>query len=193
MTSYLNTVRQAFPIFAQPNRVFLSARQVWTSRFLRALWSPARAISPLHQISRNSSPAAWEGFAAAKGDQPSQEALQPSWTAQITRRLERVRRSPSRRLSARRYHEQKQRWQSVGAMWMGRKVSRPRKVCVIHYHNIVIFKPNSQSPTRFLHHLRTHTKDKIVLISNYTQTLDLFEKLCRSKRCDRGLWPWNLR
>ncbi|KAJ7219386.1 DNA repair protein, SNF2 family [Mycena pura] len=35
---------------------------------------------------------------------------------------------------------------------------------------------------RFLHHLRTHTKDKIVLISNYTQTLDLFEKLCRSKR-----------
>lgn len=36
--------------------------------------------------------------------------------------------------------------------------------------------------TRFLHHLRTHTNDKIVLISNYTQTLDLFEKLCRSKK-----------
>ncbi|KAF8892513.1 P-loop containing nucleoside triphosphate hydrolase protein [Infundibulicybe gibba] len=35
---------------------------------------------------------------------------------------------------------------------------------------------------RFLHHLRTHTNDKIVLISNYTQTLDLFEKLCRSKK-----------
>ncbi|KAF8212139.1 DNA repair protein, SNF2 family [Mycena galopus ATCC 62051] len=35
---------------------------------------------------------------------------------------------------------------------------------------------------RFLHHIRTHTTDKIVLISNYTQTLDLFEKLCRSKK-----------
>ncbi|KAJ7111524.1 DNA repair protein, SNF2 family [Mycena crocata] len=35
---------------------------------------------------------------------------------------------------------------------------------------------------RFLHHLRTHTNDKIVLISNYTQTLDLFERLCRSKK-----------
>ncbi|KAJ8456479.1 hypothetical protein ONZ45_g11333 [Pleurotus djamor] len=35
---------------------------------------------------------------------------------------------------------------------------------------------------RFLHHLHTQTNDKIVLISNYTQTLDLFEKLCRSKK-----------
>ncbi|KAJ7343391.1 DNA repair protein, SNF2 family [Mycena albidolilacea] len=35
---------------------------------------------------------------------------------------------------------------------------------------------------RFLHHIHTHTNDKIVLISNYTQTLDLFEKLCRSKK-----------
>ena len=30
--------------------------------------------------------------------------------------------------------------------------------------------------------MRTTTKDKIVLISNYTQTLDLFEKLLRSKK-----------
>ncbi len=36
---------------------------------------------------------------------------------------------------------------------------------------------------RFLHHIRAETNDKIVLISNYTQTLDLFEKLCRSKKC----------
>lgn len=36
---------------------------------------------------------------------------------------------------------------------------------------------------RFLHQLRTTTTDKIVLISNYTQTLDLFEKLCRTKKC----------
>ncbi|CAH2355529.1 DNA repair and recombination protein Rad54p [[Candida] railenensis] len=33
--------------------------------------------------------------------------------------------------------------------------------------------------TRFLHKIRTETNDKIVLISNYTQTLDLIEKLCR--------------
>lgn len=36
---------------------------------------------------------------------------------------------------------------------------------------------------RFLHRIRTETTDKIVLISNYTQTLDLFEKMCRSKKC----------
>ncbi|KAJ3515097.1 hypothetical protein NLJ89_g1970 [Agrocybe chaxingu] len=35
---------------------------------------------------------------------------------------------------------------------------------------------------RFLHHIHTKTDDKIVLISNYTQTLDLFEKLCRNKK-----------
>ncbi|KXN86905.1 DNA repair protein rhp54 [Leucoagaricus sp. SymC.cos] len=35
---------------------------------------------------------------------------------------------------------------------------------------------------RFLHQIRTSTNDKIVLISNYTQTLDLFEKLCRNKK-----------
>ncbi|KAG2020202.1 SNF2-family ATP dependent chromatin remodeling factor snf21 [Coprinopsis cinerea AmutBmut pab1-1] len=35
---------------------------------------------------------------------------------------------------------------------------------------------------RFLHQIHTQTNDKIVLISNYTQTLDLFEKLLRSKK-----------
>ncbi|KAI0797951.1 DNA repair protein, SNF2 family [Abortiporus biennis] len=35
---------------------------------------------------------------------------------------------------------------------------------------------------RFLHRMRSETNDKIVLISNYTQTLDLFEKLLRSKK-----------
>lgn len=33
-----------------------------------------------------------------------------------------------------------------------------------------------------LHHIKTHTNDKIVLISNATQTLDLMEKLCRNKK-----------
>ncbi|KAI0302132.1 SNF2 family domain-containing protein [Russula brevipes] len=37
---------------------------------------------------------------------------------------------------------------------------------------------------RFLHRIRTETSDKIVLISNYTQTLDIFEKLLRSKKYD---------
>jgi len=35
---------------------------------------------------------------------------------------------------------------------------------------------------RFLARIKRDTNDKIVLISNYTQTLDLFEKMCRSKR-----------
>ena len=41
---------------------------------------------------------------------------------------------------------------------------------------------NHIEPARFLHRIRTETSDKIVLISNYTQTLDLFEKLCRAKK-----------
>lgn len=40
---------------------------------------------------------------------------------------------------------------------------------------------------RFLHRIRTETTDKIVLISNYTQTLELFERLCREKGCVRFL------
>lgn len=35
---------------------------------------------------------------------------------------------------------------------------------------------------RFLHQIKTQTDDKIVLISNYTKTLDLIEKMCRYKR-----------
>lgn len=35
---------------------------------------------------------------------------------------------------------------------------------------------------RMLHELKYTTKDKIVLISNYTQTLDIFEKYCRAHR-----------
>ncbi|RLV94738.1 DNA repair and recombination protein RAD54 [Spathaspora sp. JA1] len=35
---------------------------------------------------------------------------------------------------------------------------------------------------RFLHQINTETTDKIVLISNYTQTLDLIEKMCRYKK-----------
>lgn len=34
---------------------------------------------------------------------------------------------------------------------------------------------------RMLARIQRETKDKIVLISNYTQTLDVFEKLCRSR------------
>jgi DNA repair and recombination RAD54-like protein len=35
---------------------------------------------------------------------------------------------------------------------------------------------------RMLARIRRETNDKIVLISNYTQTLDLFEKMCRARR-----------
>lgn len=35
---------------------------------------------------------------------------------------------------------------------------------------------------RFLNQIRYTTKDKIVLISNYTQTLDVFERMCRINR-----------
>ena len=35
---------------------------------------------------------------------------------------------------------------------------------------------------RMLRRIRAETNDKIVLISNYTQTLDLFEKMCRARR-----------
>lgn len=35
---------------------------------------------------------------------------------------------------------------------------------------------------RFLRTLRRDSKDKVVLISNYTQTLDIFEKMCRNNR-----------
>jgi DNA repair and recombination RAD54-like protein len=34
---------------------------------------------------------------------------------------------------------------------------------------------------RLLFHLREHTKDRIVIVSNYTQTLDLMQALCRTR------------
>lgn len=45
-----------------------------------------------------------------------------------------------------------------------------------------VFNSLSYASIRFLHQIKTETTDKIVLISNYTQTLDLFEKLLRSKK-----------
>jgi len=35
--------------------------------------------------------------------------------------------------------------------------------------------------SRLLHLLRTETKDRIVIVSNYTQTLDLISLLCRGR------------
>ena len=48
---------------------------------------------------------------------------------------------------------------------------------------ILLFSDSLSTVTRQIpHRIHTETTDKIVLISNYTQTLDLFEKLLRSKK-----------
>lgn len=39
---------------------------------------------------------------------------------------------------------------------------------------------------------KSTSNDKVVLVSNYTQTLDLFEKLCRNRRFVFGLHLFNL-
>ncbi|CAK9436850.1 uncharacterized protein LODBEIA_P13720 [Lodderomyces beijingensis] len=44
------------------------------------------------------------------------------------------------------------------------------------------FSGKFQILERFLHKINRETNDKIVLISNYTQTLDLIEKMCRYKK-----------
>ncbi|BFZ56889.1 DNA-dependent ATPase protein rad54 [Savitreella phatthalungensis] len=46
----------------------------------------------------------------------------------------------------------------------------------------VHFSGKMQVLDRMLFRIRSETDDKIVLISNYTQTLDMFEKLCRQRR-----------
>lgn len=38
---------------------------------------------------------------------------------------------------------------------------------------------------------KSTSNDKVVLVSNYTQTLDLFEKLCRNRRLVFGLSVFN--
>lgn len=44
------------------------------------------------------------------------------------------------------------------------------------------FSGKMQVLDRMLAKIKKETTDKIVLISNYTQTLDIFEKLCRQKQ-----------
>lgn len=70
----------------------------------------------------------------------------------------------------------KGRNQAVRCDWGGKFVVLDRFVLYM------LFKEHAHWIARFLHHIHTQTDDKIVLISNYTQTLDLFEKLCRSKK-----------
>jgi DNA repair and recombination protein RAD54 and RAD54-like protein len=47
---------------------------------------------------------------------------------------------------------------------------------------LIAVRPIAFPFCRLLHQIKATTNDKIVLISNYTQTLDLIEKLCRSKK-----------
>ncbi|KAJ6189762.1 Rad54 N-terminal [Penicillium mononematosum] len=44
-----------------------------------------------------------------------------------------------------------------------------------------LLRGKGSQPLKAIARIRQDTNDKIVLISNYTQTLDLFEKLCRSR------------
>lgn len=73
--------------------------------------------------------------------------------------------------------------QTVRCDWGGKFMVLERYV-PIYAHLSLIECGIDLTLHRFLHQLRTTTTDKIVLISNYTQTLDLFEKLCRSKKSD---------
>jgi DNA repair and recombination RAD54-like protein len=46
---------------------------------------------------------------------------------------------------------------------------------------------------RLLDHLRQNTTDRIVLVSNYTQTLDLFQNFCRERCAYAIALQWQLR
>jgi DNA repair and recombination protein RAD54 and RAD54-like protein len=66
--------------------------------------------------------------------------------------------------------------QTVHCEWSGKFIVLERWVY------LGFKEPGTKIVRRFLHRIRTETNDKIVLISNYTQTLDIFEKLLRSKK-----------
>ncbi|KAF6764069.1 SNF2 family domain-containing protein [Ephemerocybe angulata] len=65
----------------------------------------------------------------------------------------------------------------VHTEWSGKFVVLERLVFTSIFPSQV-----AKGARRFLHQIKTETTDKIVLISNYTQTLDLFEKMLRSKK-----------
>jgi len=71
------------------------------------------------------------------------------------------------------------RHQSIHCEWSGKFLVLERWACLF----ILILQKDKylRLSLRFLHRIRTETNDKIVLISNYTQTLDIFEKMCRAK------------
>lgn len=69
------------------------------------------------------------------------------------------------------------RSQDVHCQWSGKFIVLERYLC-----SAILLEVFWLCAGRFLQRMRAETNDKIVLISNYTQTLDLFEKLLRSKK-----------
>lgn len=76
----------------------------------------------------------------------------------------------------------KGRNQAVRCDWGGKFLVLERLV-----YSLRMINKWTEESLRFLHQINTQTDDKIVLISNYTQTLDLFEKLCRNKKYVKGV------
>ena len=67
----------------------------------------------------------------------------------------------------------------VNCEWSGKFVVLERRVVRAWAIKVML---TFHGKHRFLHRIKTETSNKIVLISNNTQTLDMFEKMLRSKK-----------
>ena len=67
----------------------------------------------------------------------------------------------------------------VNCEWSGKFVVLERRVARAWAIKVML---TFHGKHRFLHHIKVETRDKIVLISHYTQTLDMFKKMLQSKK-----------